>query len=706
MKKKYCIIVLFGLINFSIAQDLFPKLTLKLNNINLENGFNQIDEMVVNAIELHPKDALKYKLWQVKILDSLGFTNESIHVSKELISQKNKFTIKEFSFVFKQLGTVQMDSNLFEKAIEIFHNGIDFSLKYNDLKSVTSFQKSIGICYLKLEDNVTAENFLRQSLRNAKLIKDDLAIANACISLGNSLKDQGKIDESIIYYQKSLSIAINLNNLKLIAGNYNNLGNVMRHRKKLIEALQYFQKALKINQKSKNKLWESYNFNNIGNTYSDLKQYQKSIIFYQKSNKLKLELGDSLSMSSGYFGMSEAYSFLGDYKNAYLSFAKFYKLNTALNIEEQSKKLKELEAKYESSKKQAEIDFLTKDKELANSKNENLKINIQKNIKITILSIISALFLFVVVIVLFRLNISKKELNSVLSEKNNEIENSNEALQKALNELSIKNKEVIDSINYATYIQQASLPNISQQSSDKLRFELFFAPKDIVSGDFYFSYHQYQKSIFGVADCTGHGVPGAMVSLIGMNSIDKVVREEKHQSTATMVESLNMHVLDSLHRGEATIHDGMDISFCVIDHLTNQLSFTGANHNAYILRSKENILNVEENQIKMFFENFVLIELIGSRRPIGKTEVKAPFKEIQFQLIKTDRIILFTDGYADQIGGEGNKKLKKANLLKLLLETSELSIQEQIANAKLNFINWKNNEDQIDDVCLLGIEII
>lgn len=403
-----------------------------------------------------------------------------------------------------------------------------------------------------------------------------------------------------------------------------------------------------------------------------------------------------------------AYAAISDYKNAYAYLRLHSRLEDTLQFADQATQLKELEAIYESEKKEAEILQLTTEKELEEVKNGSLEMKAQKNRNLLTLAIFAALILLVGIGLLLRANKSRRKANDLLNSKNELIEKSNVALQSALGELSEKNKEIIDSINYATYIQRATLPNITQHTSDSLQFELFFAPKDIVSGDFYFSYQLYNKSIFGVADCTGHGVPGAMVSLVGMNSLEKVIREEKHTSTGEMVESLNGHVVESLYRGSETLNDGMDISFCHFDHENNMLYFTGANHTAYILRQNsfldENVYDTHIQQ-KGRTDLFTLLCLNGTRRPIGKSHSDEAFAQVSIKLMKGDRIVLFSDGYADQIGGDNAKKLKKGALLEFILRSGELPVSNQAEFMNSQFDQWKGDNEQVDDVCMLFVEV-
>ena len=693
---------------FSYSQKLFPELTKKINNLESPALETKVEGLYATNLKKNPKKEIELKLWKFYIYDSLDVDGKADTLAMNLEGKIDNSNYLISSKIYLRLGNLQTDLNEFKKGISLFHSGLKIAIRLRDKKSIGAFKRAIGTGYLKLDQHKTAEKYLRESYAIYKGINDSLGIANSTISLGNALKEQERYQEAIKYYELSLDLAEKLGNKRLIAGNFNNLGNIERRLKHPKKALDYFFKALEMNEKSNNKLWQSFNYHNIGMTYQDMKLYNESILNFKKSNDLKIELGDSLSLVTGYRGISDVYAKLQDYKNAYVFLKLHVDLKDTLNLAEQANLLKDLEAKYESEKKEAEIDHLKTQKELQEVKNDSLEMKAQKNRNLLTLAFLAGLILLAGIGVLYRSNKSRRKANDLLNSKNEEIESSNVALQSALTELSEKNREIIDSINYATYIQRATLPNITKQSSDYLQFELIFAPKDIVSGDFYFSYHLYNRSIFGVADCTGHGVPGAMVSLVGMNSLEKVVRETNHTTTGQMVESLNQHVVESLDHGSATVNDGMDVSFCELDHENNLLRFTGANHSAYIIRHNslvdEAILD-ENIHLKLHIDSHSLLCLNGTRRPIGRSISQEPFSQVSIKLMKGDRIVLFSDGYADQIGGENAKKLKKGALLEFLIRSSELKVSEQSEFMKEQFDKWKGNLEQVDDVCMLFVEV-
>lgn len=710
MKTKKLLLLLIGLICSYIiqAQVPCPELMPRINGMDSPDLEKKIEQILFSQEKKQPGRKYDLKLWAFYVYDSLGLSGKADTLAIEL--QKFNITPKFpcQAKIFFRLGNLKNEKNIFEEGIKLYYKGLKISRRLSDQGSIAMFYKSIGATYLKLEQNQTAEKHLRESFRIYSSLKDSTGMANASISLGNALKDQGDLAGAEKYYTKSLELAMKLNNKRLIAGNYNNLGNLERRRKNYEKALRYFFKALEMNKLSGNRLWESFNYNNISNTYADLENYNKAIEFLKESNKIKVEIGDSLTLITGYLGLSDAYASIKNFKEAYHFLRLHNRLKDTLGLIDQANMLKELEAQFESEKQAIEIERLKTAEKLKDQINSGLEVEARNNLNLAVLAILAGILLLGGVAVLYRSNASRKRANELLNSKKEEIESSNGALQIALSELSERNKEIIDSINYATYIQRATLPNISQHTSDAIQFELFFSPKDIVSGDFYFSYQFYNRSIFGVADCTGHGVPGAMVSLVGMNSLEKVVREEKHHSTAHMLESLNKHVVESLYRGSDTLNDGMDISFCRLDHENNMLHFTGANHTAYVLRQNsfiEDVVFDSSVHLKGRTDSYTLLSLSGTRRPIGKSHTTEPFTEVRLKLLKGDRIVLFSDGYADQIGGDRSKKLKKGALLEFILRSAELPLFDQAGFMRNQFDQWKGNHEQVDDVCMLFVEI-
>jgi serine phosphatase RsbU (regulator of sigma subunit) len=260
-------------------------------------------------------------------------------------------------------------------------------------------------------------------------------------------------------------------------------------------------------------------------------------------------------------------------------------------------------------------------------------------------------------------------------------------LHEQANAISKKNQEITASINYAQKIQNTILPELDNLPSAFSEFAMIYKPKDIVAGDFYFIEQRGNHIYVAAADCTGHGVPGAMVSVICSNALFSAINDQQLCETNKILDATRDIVTQKFEFSRDDIKDGMDISLCRFDITTNELEYSGANSPIYIVRNNS------------------LQELKPCKQPIGKFFSPRPFASKKVQLEKGDSVYMFSDGYADQFGGERGKKLKYKTFRERLLETSKLTLAEQMNHLDQFFNDWKGNQEQVDDVCLLGIRI-
>jgi serine phosphatase RsbU (regulator of sigma subunit) len=268
----------------------------------------------------------------------------------------------------------------------------------------------------------------------------------------------------------------------------------------------------------------------------------------------------------------------------------------------------------------------------------------------------------------------------IVEEQKQEVE-----LQKEL--VEEKNKEITDSINYAKRIQQAILPPprvVKEFLPDSF---ILYKPKDIVAGDFYWLESINDEVVFASADCTGHGVPGAMVSVVCHNALNRSVREFSLTDPAEILNKTRELVIETFQQSDHEVRDGMDISLCSFNPKTLKMKWSGANNPLWIIRNNE------------------LIEYKGDKQPIGKFEKSRPFTPHTIDLQKQDIFYILTDGYADQFGGDKGKKFKYKQLQETLLENSMLRSEEQKQKLDQIFESWKGTLEQVDDVCIIGVRI-
>ena len=321
----------------------------------------------------------------------------------------------------------------------------------------------------------------------------------------------------------------------------------------------------------------------------------------------------------------------------------------------------------------------------------------QVNLDISTYYLINLFVVFPVAIILlgliFLTNINTKyedKINRYVDElktKNGLLKEQKQTIQNAYNTIEIKNRSITDSINYASRIQAAMLPDKDFTEIFPYRHFILFKPRDIVSGDFYWLKKIDNKLIVAVADCTGHGVPGAFVSMLGIAFLNEIVRKEVN-TAAQVLEELRIQVKTSFKQtgDRRETKDGMDIALCIIDTQTNLLQYAGAYNPLYIIRNNE------------------LIETKATRNPIGIFIKETPFKNNKIQLQNNDKIYIFSDGYIDQFGGDEDMKFLTKNFKQLLLNISNKAFSEQKEILNTRIEKWRNGRDQIDDILIMGLE--
>jgi serine phosphatase RsbU (regulator of sigma subunit) len=263
-------------------------------------------------------------------------------------------------------------------------------------------------------------------------------------------------------------------------------------------------------------------------------------------------------------------------------------------------------------------------------------------------------------------------------------------LQKDL--MEEKNIEILDSINYAERLQQAILPPLQKMEEKFEDIFVLYKPKDIVSGDFYWMANKGNKVLIAAVDCTGHGVPGALVSVVGSNGLFRCIKEFGLSKPAEILDQLTDIVMETFEADGTGVKDGMDIALCSIDRESGLVEFAGANNPLWIL--KGNSTNTED-----------VIEIKGDKQPVGAYEHRKPFTNHSVQLDKGDALYLFTDGFADQFGGERGKKFKYKPFRELIAKNSNLPMEQQRTSLDFSFEKWRGEFEQVDDICLIGIRI-
>ncbi|MES2836089.1 MAG: tetratricopeptide repeat protein [Bacteroidota bacterium] len=550
----------------------------------------------------------------------------------------------------------------------------------NDSKAMAASYNSIGTIYDYQGNYEEALKNYKESLKISEAINDKTGIANSTGNIGIIFDNLGNYEEALKNYNTSLQILITLKDDFGIAAGYNNIGLIQFAQKNYTEALKNYQEALLIFEKLQN-IDAIIAINcNIVDVYLKQKNSFKAKDILILTKLLAEKKGSKQNLKVVYFRLFELESVLKNHSEALNYHILFVKYKDSLDNEEMRKQTIQNQMTYDFEKKQAVANVEHK-KELEIHKN----IAEQKNKKqqVIIISVILGL-LFVVVIASYiwkTLSTTRKQKNIIELQKT-EVEHQKSIVEE-------KQKEIIDSITYAKRLQKAILPSDEEIKKHLPTSFVLYKPKDIVAGDFYWL-HTVEKdgvTLVAAADSTGHGVPGAMVSVVCSNALNRAVNEFNIIEPGKLLDKTREIVLETFTKSGEEIKDGMDISLLSINRKTKEISWSGANNQLW------------------FFQNNVFCEIKADKQSIGKTDNSKPFTTHTIQWNTGDTYYLITDGYVDQFGGEKKKKYKHKKLQENLCEINKLPLSEQKEILDKNFEEWRGNLEQVDDVTIIGIKV-
>ncbi len=535
------------------------------------------------------------------------------------------------------IGIVYNDLGVYEKAMASFEKALKLSEKHNHKYSAALSTMQIGaIYYGQLKYDNALVNF-ENALKKMEEIKDDQGIADALNNVALIYEIKNNFPEALKLHLRSLEIAKKLKDNKGIGVSYHNIGLVYKKLNLNDNAINYLDSAIVIAKMIANK--------------SDLKE-----IYHTKS---------------------EVYAQMKQFEKAYKYHNLFSDYADSLQNEQLSSQFAEMSTKYDTEKKENEIKLLQKDKE-----NQKSIYKLEQKRQNTILfSVLGSLTL----LVLFSITIFKKWRRA--KKQKDLIELKEIETEKQKNIIEKKNNEITRSLEYAVRIQSAILPSRNTISKYFENSFILYKPKDIVSGDFYWFESVEDKILFAACDCTGHGVPGALVSVLCYNALNRAVKEFKLIQPAQILDKTSNIFEEYFSHNKIEIHDGMDISMCSFDPKTRELQWAGANLPLWIINKNE------------------INELVPNKQCIGYNDEVVPFINHTLKLEPDTTIYLFTDGFSDQFGSANNVKLKRKNFRKLILTNSELSsnLREKALN---DFItDYKKDTEQTDDMLVIGIQL-
>lgn len=646
------------------------------------------------------------KLDQELNLKIVELANENL--KKESLSDREKKAFKKaLSLGYNSLGIIFYNKGDNDKAINYYSRSFKIREEIRDKKGIAATLNNFGIVYQDQGDNAKAIEFYTRSLKANEEIGDKKGEANTLSNIGRIYSGQGDIAKAIDYQTRSLKLRESIGDKRGMAIAFSNIGSIYAEQDNNMKAMEYFtlylkmseeigdinnialalvnigfvykkqadyskalenlNRSLKMFEEMENKKWMAFSLTNIGDIYKKKGENDKAIEFYNRAL--------SISQISGFVDIardaSEAlfnsYKITGKYKEALKMHELYIMMRDSILSEKSQKEIINQEIKYSYDKQKA-LDAKENESQKAVSaeREQKQRVAIYGITGSLVLVLVFALFVF------NRLRFTRKQ-NKIIEEQKNLVEG--------------KQKEVLSSITYAKRLQEAILPPDHYVKTYLPSSFIFYKPKDIVAGDFYWMERRDDILFIAAADCTGHGVPGAMVSVICSNALNRAVLELGITEPGKILDKTRELVLETFSRSDKEVKDGMDISLATINTNTKEIKWSGANNPLW------------------YISNGKLIEVKANKQAIGKTDNPLPFTTHSFQLNKGDSFYLSTDGYADQFGGVNGKKLKKKALKEMLLQNSLLSPTQQKEKLESSFNNWMGTLEQIDDVCMIGVKI-
>lgn len=644
-------------------------------------------------------------------------------------------------------GWYYQNTSDYHKTLESFTKSLEHFKKSGNKQGIADAYGNLGNVYFDLKEFATSLEFQLKSLKqNEAILKLKMtkkerkwALEGKTYALSNIASIYGELelyDKALEYERRSLSAEIEANN-KIgigishcaIASTYESLDNVD-------SAEYYFRKGIKIYKEinySSGLSKAYYNFASMKGT--TLSKEERGIMF-KEALEIDKASGDRDGMVYGMLGIAD-YQFnvlskdslmvllsrssdfiatydlkhhlerfnkisakcsarFGDFEKAYEYLQEYIRLKKISDTQRKSRDILLSEVKYEVQLKSHQDSLQLAESYSLKREKDQRKIAEQRTL--ISLGVFGGLLLIGSLGFFIYSNRRKRRLNNFLSEKN-------AVIYQQKNIVDEKNKSISSSIAYAQRLQSAILPKRSEIETYFPESFLIFKPKDIVSGDFYW-FETYNNTIYiAAADCTGHGVPGAMVSVVCSNALSRVLKEFGITEPSKILARTRELVMETFGRSNEQVEDGMDIALCAIDRSQKTVVFAGANNSLWLIRENAHAdqSNGEDKRTDGLTHH--LLEFKGDKQPVGPYPKMKEFTDRTISFCEGDILYMLSDGFADQFGGEEGRKLMSAQLKKDLLRLSELILSRQEAEVDSLFENWKGEYEQVDDVCMIAVKI-
>jgi serine phosphatase RsbU (regulator of sigma subunit) len=720
---------------------------LNTNAFSQNAKLDSLKRLLLNTPEDTTKANLLIKITKVYLYDLNDRDSMQAYSEKNLALSKKLNYKKGIAYAYNFMGIVSWGKSDLEKALDYYTKGLalmreakelngeasclanigyvhynkgnfalaaDYTMRAIRIKGLMNDKRGMAACYNNLgniyQDQSNYKEALVSHIKALKLreeIKDSSGIATSYINIALVFEAQNKADDALFNYQKALNAASAVGDKYAMADALNNMGTIYKNKNNFKASLEHYNRALKLYKGSDYKMGEAVTYNGIGAVYlqtknynealhyqlkslqihenggfkkgsastynslgdisSEMKNYNQAVIYYKKALDISTAINSRDVMRDAYKSLSTIYEKLNDKENTIKYLKLYYEEKDSLLNKENFRQIYEINTRFETEKKEKEIELLTKD-QIINEKTAKQ----QKIVRIALT--VGLGLLGILLFSLYGRYRFKQRANLLLEQQKKEI---------------LKQSGLItDSIDYAKTIQEAILPDNEKLTSFLPDYFILYKPKATVSGDFYWIDKKGDQIICAVADCTGHGVPGAFMSILGQNILENVVQRNSIVNPGSILTMLNKEIVARFYKNEESVKHGMDVGIIMMDEKHQQVQYAGARNSLYLVR--ENTLN----------------EIKADRFSIGTVSRElqlVTFTNNACDLKKDDMLYLFSDGFPDQKGGPDKKKFFYQPFKDLLVSISNLPVSEQKQQLDEAITQWMNGNEQIDDILVMGI---
>lgn len=671
------------------------------NSYYLMNHFNEALASLTKS--LHTFDQLENKRGIAKCLNRIGNTYQlKREFQNAMEAYQEAMRLSEETGDLNQLSRSYLNMGSIMELYGDYENAIDYYLSAREINEQTNNSESLAWGYLllsrlfkKIPDYPRALTFIERSLELYQEIDkfqgNSTGITLCLKEIADIYQNMGKFDEALLYGNKVLTISKEEENAHGVAASHAQIGKILYKMGDYDQALENLEKAIQMKQQLDDPIDLASLLRYTGNIYTKQGKQKKALQYLKNSLRIAKTQNIKEDMRDSYQSLSLVYAETGQFELSLDHYIHYTALKDSLTTREIAQR--EMEFEFNKRKNAMEREQLIQQEQLKRQKS------------IIIFSIAGLLLMILLAFLIYKNYKSKLAANRLLSAQNDEIKKKSHIIEEQNTELaqqrdlaneqrdrlSVQKKMITDSIEYARRIQNAILPQEKWINEILPEHFIFHHPRDIVSGDFYWFSKHNDKLYIAAVDCTGHGVPGAFMSMLGVAFLNEIVNKDNISHANEILNHLRLHIINALHQSDTdnSSKDGMDISLCIIDKKNHHIEFAGANLPLYI---------IADNQLS---------EIKGDRMPIGiySTKTNTPFTNHNIAYQQNNVLYLFSDGYADQFGGKNKEKFKKKKLKELLLDIHQQPLTKQKDTLLQTLNDWKGTHSQIDDILLIGVKL-